>query len=314
MMVPPPPAAQIQQAQVSHPLSFEGWNRLPLAGVVQPAEGSPWFAVLVADSGPLDADWAAKSRPGHLGRDLAGWLRGQGIGSLRFAKRIARATDPKLDASLDAQAGDIRAALQAARALPEARGRKLLLVGHGEGALLALLAAQETDALLLLALPPEPMAKAIADQVAVQLPAERAAPNKAYLRAVFQAIRDGKPAPAAGAEVYPALARLGASLMAPETLAFVRATLDLDPLAMAARAPVPTAVAWGGKDLLAWRPNELPKGFPAAVLDLPDANHQMRREPLPRAGLTAAAALEGYGDDRPLADLAPVAAWLKALE
>jgi uncharacterized protein len=270
--------------------------------------------VLVADSGPLDRDWANPALPGSRGgKALAEWLQDQGIASLRFDKRIHNRRDPGLDCSLDAQAGDVLAALDAVRGLPEAKGRRPLLVGHGEGALLALLAARRADALLLLAMPPRSMAGSIAEQVKAQLPVAIAQPNLAYLEAVFQAIRDRKPTPAPGPEVHPAMARLGAGLMAPETLDYVRATLDLDPWALAARATVPVAVAWGDRDIQAWKPATLPPNFQGSVLEIPGANHLFKRETRPRAGLDGAAALAGYGDEIPLADLTPVARWLKGL-
>lgn len=312
-MIPAPPA-QVQEAPAPRNVVFEGFNQLPLNGTVVPAEGSPLFAVLVADSGPLDRDWSEPRLPAHAGRALAEWLRDQGVGSLRFDKRISASRDPKLNTSLDAQSGDVEAAVAAARALPEARNRRILLVGHGEGALLSLLRAQDADALLLLAMPSQPMARTITDQIALQLPADKAAPNLAYLKAAFQAIRENRPTPAPGPDVLPALARLARALMAPETLAFVRDTLDLDPWAMASRAPVPVAVAWGGKDIQTWKPARIPEGFRGAVLEIPGANHVFRQEPRPRGELDGASALEGYRDDRPLADLAPISAWLKTLK
>ena len=312
-MLPLPPA-QIQETPAPREVGFPGFNQHPLKGTVLAGQGSGYFAVLVADSGALDRDWASPRLPGsHGGRALALWLREQGLGSLRFDKRMFGSRDSHLDTSLDAQVGDLKAALAAARALPEARGRKFLLVGHGEGALLALVASMEADALLLLAMPGQTMAKTLTEQLKPQLPVEKAGPNLAYLGAVFQAIRDDRPTPKAGPEVYPALARLGLSLMAPETLAFVKATLDLDPWAMASRVAAPVAVAWGGKDVQAWRSETLPAGFRGAVLTLPEANHLLKREPRPRAELNGANALEGYGDDRPLADLSPLAEWLKGL-
>ena len=312
-MIPAPPA-QVQTAPAPRPLAFEGFNGFPLEGTVVPAQGGRYFAVMVADSGPLDRDWSSLRLPSHGGRALAQWMRDQGVGSLRYDKRIAASRDPKLDASLDAQAGDIRAAIKAARALPEARGRRILLVGHGEGALLSLLAAQDADALLLLAPPSQTMAKAIEEPVAAQLPPEQAPANLAHLKAVLQAIRDRQPCPAPGPDVYPALARLGVSLMAPETLDFVRATLDLDPWAMAARIASPMAVAWGDKDMQAWKPARIPASFPGDVLEVPQANHLFKQEPRSRGELDPATAMEGYGDDRPLADLTPIAAWLNGLK
>ncbi len=313
-MLPALPPAQIQTAPAaSRDLAFPGFNRFPLNGTVLAAEGLPWFAVLAADSGPLDRDWVNPMLPdSHGGRTLAEWLRAQGVASLRFDKRIHGSRDANLDSSLDAQAGDLLAALAAARQLPEARDRKLLLVGHGEGALLSLLDARAADALLLLGMPPLSMAKSIAAQLRPQLPPDTAGPNLRYLDQVFQAIRDRRPPPPAQPEVYPAMARLGGSLMAPETLDFVRATLDLDPWGLAARAVAPVALVWGDRDIQAWKP-AIPSSFHGTVLEIPEANHLLKHETRPRIELNGASALSGYGDEVPLADLAPVAAWLKGL-
>lgn len=315
-MLPAVPPAQIQTApDPSREVAFPGFNAHPLRGTVLAAEGLPWFAVLAADAGPLDRDWVHPQLPGsHGGRALAEWLAARGVASLRFDKRIHGSRDPRLDSSLDAQAGDLLAALAAARQLPEARGRKVLLVGHGEGALLALLDARAADALLLLAMPPQTMARSIAAQLRPQLPPDAAGPNLRYLDTVFQAIRERRPTPPGGPGVLPAMARLGASLMAPETLDFVRATLDLDPWPLAVRAGVPVALVWGDRDIQAGRPAALPPGFQGTVLVIPEANHLLKRETRPRAGLDGASALAGYGDEVPLADLAPVAAWIKGLD
>lgn len=297
-------------------ITFPGFNGFPLHGSVRAGGAHPYFAVMVAGSGPTDRDWSNPAIPvaSHAGRDFAGWLQAQGLGSLRYDKRFIGARDPKLDISLDAQAGDVRAALAAARQLPEARGKKLLLVGHGEGALLALLAAGNADALLLLALPGRDMATTIKEQLRAQLPPEKAAANLAYLDEVFQAIRRKQPTPEPGLDVYPALGRLARGLMAPETLDFVRDTLDLDPWTLAARFAGPAAIVWGDRDVQTWRPSTVPATFPGTVLDLPEANYLLRRETRPRADLTPASAMTAYGDATPLADLAPLAAWLKGLK
>ena len=311
-MLPAPPA-QATPAPAAREVAFPGFNQFPLQGTVEAARGLPLFALLVADSGPLDRDWRGPRLPGHTGRAVADWLRDRGVGSLRFDKRLFKARDPHLDASLDAQLGDLKAAIAFARALPEARGRRLLLVGHGEGALLALLAAREADALLLLAMPARSMAMLIKDQISPQLPAEKAPQNLVYLEGVFQAIRRAEPIPAAGPDVYPNLARFCRSLMAPETLDFVRATLDLDPWAMLSRTAIPAAVAWGDRDVQTWKPAAVPETFSGTILEIPGANHLFRTEPRAKADLDPASALAAYGDDTPLADLSPVAAWLRQL-
>jgi hypothetical protein len=308
----PTPTAQIQEAPTARDVTFPGFNGFPLAGTVLPGSG-PWFAVLVADSGPLDRDWSDPRMPTHTGKAWAEWLQGQGVGSLRYDKRIAGTRDPGLNASLDAQSGDIRAALQAARQFPEAKGRKLLLVGHGEGALLSLLVGMEADALVLLAMPTKTMAKTIEDQLALQLPAERAPANLAYLRSVFQAIREAKPTPVPGPDIYTLVGKMGKALMAPETLRFVRDTLDLDPWVMASRIAIPLAAVWGDRDVVVTKPVLIPPGFKGTTLEIHGANHHFRHDPRTLAELDGATALEGYLDDKPLEDLTPLADWLKAL-
>ena len=154
----------------------------------------------------------------------------------------------------------------------------------------------------------------MSEHIRPQLPADKAAPNLAYLETVFQAIREGRPGPQAGPDVFPALVKVGRSMLAPETLDFVRATLDLDPWPLAVRAGVPVALVWGDRDIQAGRPAALPPGFQGTVLVIPEANHLLKRETRPRAGLDGASALAGYGDEVPLADLAPVAAWIKGLD
>ena len=302
-------------------LGFPGFNAFPLKGSVRAGGAHPFFAVLVAGSGPTDRDWSNPliPVPSHGGRDFAAWLQGQGLGSLRYDKRFIGARDPKLDISLDAQVGDIKAALKAARALPEAKGKKLLLVGHSEGSLLSLLAAGDADAALLLAMPGISMGKLIVLQVKGQLqaaaaPEDVAKPNLAYLEATLNAIRKDQEVPPAGEGVVTGIANLAKGLSRPESRSFVRATMDLDPWTMAQRLPVPCAVVWGDRDIQTWKPAAVPPEFKGTVLQIPGANHLLKRETRPLAELSGPTAISTYGDSTPLADLAPLAAWLKALK
>lgn len=320
--VPPKPAAV--RSPADRDASFPGFNGFPLKGSIRAAQGQGYFAVMVAGSGPTDRDWSnplirdpqtGKLIPSHGGRDFADWLAQQGIGSLRWDKRFIGSKDPKLDISLDAQVGDIRAALAFAHSLPEAKGKKLLLIGHSEGSLLSLMAAKDADAMLLLALPPQSMAKTIVEQLKLQLPEDKAAANLAYMESVFQAIRTNQPTPVGGIEVFPALVtNLAKPLMRPESLSFVRDTLDLDPWALASRVPVPCAIVWGDRDVQTWKPAKLPAAFPGAVIEIPEANHLLKRETRSRAELSGANAASAYGDDTPMADLTSLGAWLKGLK
>ncbi len=300
---------------------FPGFNAFPLKGSVRAGGAHSYFAVLVAGSGPTDRDWSNPliPVPSHGGRDFAAWLQGQGLGSLRYDKRFIGSRDPKLDISLDAQVGDIKAALRAARALPEAKGKKLLLVGHSEGSLLSLLAAGDADAALLLAMPGISMGKLIVLQVKGQLQAAAATeevskPNLAYLDAALDAIRKDKELPTPGEGVVTGIANLAKGLTRPESRGFIRATMDLDPWAMAQRLPVPCAIVWGDRDIQTWKPEVLPADFKGTVLNIPGANHLLKRETRTLAELSGPSAITTYGDSTPLADLAPLAAWLKALK
>lgn len=318
------PAPEPPKVLVEREIAFPGFNAFQLKGTVRAAQGHGYFAVMVAGSGPTDRDWSnpmireplsGALMPSHGGRDFAKWLGEQGIGTLRWDKRFIGSKDPKLDISLDAQVGDIRAALAHARTLPEAKGKKLLLVGHSEGALLSLVAAREADALLLLALPAQSMAKTIVEQVKLQLPADFAAPNLAYLEAVFQAIRTKQPTPEGGPGVLPALVEnLGKPLMRPESLSFVRDTLDLEPWTLAARIAVPCAVVWGDRDVQTWKPATVPASFQGTVIEIPEANHLFKRETRERAVLNGMTAVQHYGDSTPLADLKPLGEWLAKLK
>jgi pimeloyl-ACP methyl ester carboxylesterase len=302
-------------------IGFPGFNALPLKGSVKAGGAHPYFAVMVAGSGPTDRDWSnpLMNLPSHGGRDFAAWLQAQGIGSLRYDKRTIGAKDPRLDISLDAVSGDIRAAMRAARHLPEARGKKLLLIGHSEGALLSLLVAGEADAALLLALPGMSMGRLILAQVKAQLDGAQAPEavsreNMAFLTAALDAVRLDKSLPQPGEGVAPGVARLVTMLTAPLTRGYIRDTLDLDPWGAAKRLSVPCAVVWGDRDIQTWKPEALSPDFKGTVIQIPEANHLFKRETRDRATLNGATAMTAYGDSTPLADLTPVATWLKALQ
>jgi pimeloyl-ACP methyl ester carboxylesterase len=302
-------------------IHFPGFNAFPLNASVLAGDAHPFFAVMVAGSGPTDRDWSNPliPMPSHGGRDIALWLQAQGIGSLRFDKRTIGAKDPKLDVSLDAVVGDIKAAMQAARSLPEARGKKLLLIGHSEGALLSLLAAGEADAALLLAMPGLSMGKLILAQVKAQLDGAQAPEgvsreNMTFLTAALDAVRQDKPLPQPSGGVAPGVARLVTMLTAPLTRGYIRDTLDLDPWGAAKRLSMPCAVVWGDRDVQTWKPEAISPDFKGTVLQIPEANHLFKHETRDKATLTGATAMTAYGDNTPLADLSPVAAWLKALK
>jgi hypothetical protein len=320
-MLPPSPPAQIVESP-GRAIALPGYGGATLKASLLSADNHPYFAVMVADFGPTDRDWFnpllrdpkdGTPLASHGGRDFAMWLQGLGIGSLRYDKRYVGSRDPRLDISLEAQLGDLRAILMAVRRMPEAQGRKILLVGHGEGALLSLLIAQEADALLLLGMPGQSLAATISGQLRSRLPEANAKPSLAYLEAVFQAIRSKGSAPIPAGDVHPSVTSLADTLMAPESLSFVKNTLDLDPWRYAARLLVPCAMVWGDRDTQTPRPGMIPSSYRGRVINLPGANHLLKRETRSAASLVGSEALDTYGDTTPLADLSPLAQWLKEL-
>ena len=296
-------------------VQVQGLNGIEInASVIGVQSHLPWFAVLVQDAGATDRNGKNPASPKvRTGLAIAELLRDIGIGSIRYDKRLVGARDPKLDASLDAQLGDLSAVISAARALPEAKGKRILLIGHGEGALLSLLAASHANALLMLAPPSGTMASTIRSQVEAQLPAAIKEPNMAYLDSVFQAIRDSKPVPEPAAGVHSAVSQLGRSIMAPATLGFVKSTLDLNPWAIASRLSIPNAAAWGGKDIITSKPPRLSEAYKGSIIEIPNANHHFREEPRSKDYLDGATAASNYSDDIPLADMSAVIAWIKSL-
>ncbi len=317
-MFPYQAPVQIEKAPVNpgREIGFPGFNAFPLKASVLAGPTHPYFAVMVSGSGPTDRDWASSLMPiGHGGRDFALWLQSKGIGSLRYDKRFIGSKDPKLDISLDAQVGDIQAALRAARALPEAKGKKLLLIGHSEGALLSLIAGKDADALLLIGLPGRSMAKTIRAQIEAQLPPDTKAVNLEYVDGMLAAVRAGKAeGPAVKEGVFPGIANLSKSFLRPETAGFVRSTLDLEPLVMAERVAMPMALVWGDKDVQTWKPEGMSESLNAKTVELKDTNHLLKKESRPRAELSGANAMSAYNDETPLADLTPLAQWLEKLK
>lgn len=120
-----------------------------LHGILRVPDGRGPFpvALIIAGSGPTDRD--GNSGPDlhtDMYRLLAEGLAARGVASLRYDKRgvgeSAGATQPEAQLRLEMFAAD--AGRFAARLRADSRLGKLVLVGHSEGSLLAMLAAQST--------------------------------------------------------------------------------------------------------------------------------------------------------------------------
>ncbi|MCL1908588.1 MAG: hypothetical protein FWG12_04380 [Holophagaceae bacterium] len=318
LFFPPPQHQELPEEKNSvadRDIQIRGFNGINLgASVKQPIGLSRWFAVLVQDAGQTDRNGHNQTTPKvRTGLTLAELMQKNGIGSLRYDKRLVGAEGANLDLSLDAQLGDLSAVIAVAKGLPEARGKQILLLGHGEGALMSLLAASQADALIMLAPPSGTMAKTIKTHIEAQLPVPNKEINLAYLESIFQSIRDSKPMPLATTGVHAAIVQFGRSLMAPATLGFVKSTMDLDPWVIASRLPIPHATVWGDRDIITSKPQGFSELYGGAIIDVPNANHHFRIELRSKESLDGSTAVTTYSESVPLADLDSIFAWLQSV-
>jgi hypothetical protein len=261
-------------------------------------EGRGPVALIIPGSGPTDRDGNSplgiKAASYRL---LARGLAAQGITTVRIDKRGMFGSDAAIADANAVTIGDYVSDTAAwARRIREETGTPCVwLIGHSEGGLVSLAAAQETEGLcgvVLLAAPGRPMGEVIRAQLLAN-------PANASLLPAAEAAIDSL---TAGVKVD------AASLPAPLLPLFGPAVQDylisafaLDPAELAKRADLPMLIVQGGKDLQV--PVEdaerLAAANPSAVLAvLPDANHVLKDV----AGDSLADNLATYRDpDLPLA-------------
>ncbi len=120
---------------------------LSLRGTLVAAGASPGpAALLVSGSGPLDRNSNAKRLPIDVMGQIASHLAAEGVTSLRYDKRgVGESNGEYLTAGIHDNIGDARAALEVLRARPEVDPRRIVVIGHSEGALIASDLARDGD-------------------------------------------------------------------------------------------------------------------------------------------------------------------------
>lgn len=266
----------------------------PLHGTLLAPDGASAVAVILPGSGPTDRDGnSPMGVSASTYRLLAEGLAAQGIATVRIDKRgiaaSAAAGPAEADLRFDAYAADARAwaALAAERSgLPCA-----WLIGHSEGALVALKAAQDDDkicGLVLLSGAGRPAGAVIREQL-VSLPE----PMKAQAFAALTELEAGRTV----ADTPPALA----ALFRPSVQPYLISWLPLDPAALLAAYDGPVFIGQGTTDLQVTVADAqaLAAADPKATLKLWDGvNHVLKTAPADRA-----ANLATYAD--PALPLAP---------
>jgi fermentation-respiration switch protein FrsA (DUF1100 family) len=223
-------------------------------------------ALIVGGSGPTDRNGNSRLVPGEVNtnRNFAAALAEQGVASLRYDKLGSAATGvPErvnpADGGFELFVDEARAAHAYLKARPEVDGGRVLLLGHSEGALIALVladrwkAADEPRALILAAPPGMPyldlLSRQFREQYAraqdmKQVTAEQAEAALAEVERVVASLRSTGALPE---RIWPPTV---AQIFRPDTARFLAQADAYDPHALASGLPahLPVLVLRGAKD------------------------------------------------------------------
>ncbi|HBC14198.1 MAG TPA: alpha/beta hydrolase, partial [Erythrobacter sp.] len=247
-----------------------------LAGtLVAPAEGQP-LVLIIPGSGPTDRDGnsplGVTAAPYRL---LADALAERGIGTLRIDKRGMFASKAAVaDANAVTIADYVTDTASWVGAARTATGAECLwLLGHSEGGIVALAAAQEVPDLcgiILVAVPGRPLATVLREQL-------RANPANAPLldeaEAAIATLETGERVDVT--PLHPALQ----GLFAPAVQGFLIDLMAQDPAALAKQTDLPMLIVHGGTDLqvTATDAQMLRAAAPQAeYLEIPAMNHVLK--------------------------------------
>lgn len=273
--------------------------KVKLAGTLTVPQGKGPFpaVVLVHGSGPIDRDGTVFGHKPFL--VLADHLSRQGIAVLRYDKRgVGQSTGKRGEATTLDLAADTEAALRFLRGRPEIDARRIGVVGHSEGGLIAPLLASRDPALgfvVMLAGPGVGGGRLLVEQLALTARA-RGAPEHIIARervlnqALFAAMVDEPSLEAARAKAGSILAEaerkgelpagMGASALERFGTPWFRSLLAYDPVPALQAVRQPILVLNGERDLQVPAAMSLPpirtalQANPHAVIrEMPGLNH-----------------------------------------
>ncbi|WP_345719646.1 alpha/beta hydrolase [Qipengyuania qiaonensis] len=258
------------------PIEAQGPDGSLSGTMLRSSEGEEAVALIIPGSGPTDRDgnnpMGVKASSYRL---LAEGLAAQGITTVRIDKRgmfgsAAAVSDPNAVTIADY----VSDTASWVREIREQTGASCVwLIGHSEGGLVSLAAAQEVDGLcglVLVAAPGKPMGEMIREQL-------RANPANTSLIPAADAAIDSL---TSGEKVdAPSLPQPLLPLFSPTVQEYLISAFALDPAELSARVDLPMLIVQGGKDLQV--PIEdakrLKSANPAAMIEiLPDANHVLK--------------------------------------
>lgn len=261
-----------------------------LHGTLQLPEGpAPYpVALIIAGSGPTDRDGNSAVIPGKNNslRLLAEELASHGVASLRYDKRgvgaSAAAGGNEEELTFDDFVDDAVGWLEQLEG--DDRFSQLVIIGHSEGSLIGMLAAERVhaDAFVSLAGPGQNAADILSAQLAAQLPP----PLLDESRTIVQELREGREVP----EVNPALLALFRPSVQPYLISWFR----YDPAQVLKRLTMPVLLIQGTTDaqVTVAQAERLAAAKPdAEVVILEEMNHVLKRVPAGQPDLT-----QSYGD------------------
>jgi pimeloyl-ACP methyl ester carboxylesterase len=235
----PPPAGVTEE-----PYSWQDGSQRLEGTLALPAQaaGRVPVVLIIAGSGPTDRDG---NNPlgvhSDIYRKLAWALAQRGIASVRYDKRGIGASSFAGDVAAVTFGDYVDDAVAGARALAaDRRFTKVVLVGHSEGALLALRAANQgapVAGVVTMAGTGRPLTTVLREQLARQLDSAQLA---AYDRTIGPYLAEG-PMPAVDSSLR--------TLLNPSVRRFLRTESAIDPAAEARRLPVPLLVLQGATDI-----------------------------------------------------------------
>jgi len=215
-----------------------------LAGtlLVPKASGTVPLAVIIPGSGPTDRNGNSPLIPGANNslKLLAEGLAAHGIASLRYDKRGVGASAVSGLSEADLRFGNSAddAAAWVDRLRQDPRFSTITIIGHSEGALVGLLAAQKSpaDAYISIAGAGRPADKILRDQLSKQLP-----PNLlAFANRALDTLLTGRKVDSVPPQLMP--------LFRPSVQPYMISWLKVDPQAEVAKLKIPVLIAQGTLD------------------------------------------------------------------
>jgi pimeloyl-ACP methyl ester carboxylesterase len=245
-----------------------GDGKTTLAATLTIPQGTGPFpaAVFIGGSGPTDRDETVAGHKPFL--VLADLLAKKGIAVLRYDKRgTGQSAGNYEQASMSDLAGDAQAALNYLKSRKEVDPKRVGILAHSEGGILAAQIAAKSgdlDWLVLLAAPATTGERTLLRQSELVartggLPEEQIARSQQFDRMAYAAVREAKSATALEAKLHDLIEKSGLSAsMPPAALQaqirlmatpWFRQYLDFDPASLVAQIKCPVLALNGDRDL-----------------------------------------------------------------